>query len=1345
MIMKRLLLSGLVGVALLPGMSNAAPTTFINNGFYDFVNNGATVTPPIDAVTFINNGTFIANTILPFETANTLNFTNNGTMTSGIGWLFDDSPARVGQRRSAVNFFNGNLGTINTSVFLTIWATTIVNSGQFSLGPLGRLDLLGSSLNLRQSVMSVTSVSDEAGGSTYGTPGTNTFDPDIAIYDVYWVQTNFSQTYTLNTATIWNSNGVATTLGVPSPPAMPTAIPGFSIGGTNLVANSYSTDISFDPVTLTNSTGGSGDTLNLVTNLNKGAVFVLVPSFFKVQTWFEPGMSNFDGIDVLLSMQVTNAIDQALSTNYLFFQDNLASAPGTGLLKNSSTGNTFRPTNYFLDRLSHSAVFASNAPGVIAGLGKPEPNFFIDSGNIFVYPSDITLDLVSNLVVSGGSFAAYSAFIDNVAARPPPVAGGNITNLPGTLRINATDLDLTQARLRAEGQVVIRAVNLISSTNTLVDCENLSYDLGSKNGFLKIQNLAGTSVSRLRGTLRAWSATWSNSVTLVMPNNYVTNTTAGGFTLQPLTNTALVGYDVLVLDASALTNSLPVTEYDLLLHGTRIELDDDMTVLQSLFIDGRTFTVNGSITIPGVFPPANPINNVLFPGVPLKQWLGTNAPGVLFFTNNGTVSISGAAHFGDDRPPFTSFVNAGFLSGAGIQLRSVYFENDGVMFASSGPMILQAGSSRLQNGFGSSAGYAQITAGTLIITNYQLASGDMFNLTVTNMLSDGGTGAGNSIQVQNGFNLFIKPQTGDLLGTTIQSGAPRTTGETVKHLWAGEDRGPTPAGYLNNAAIGQLTLVSNSAAVFEFTGTSTKLGVTNAMYVDLLDVSSFGQGLGLHQLRIDPNMIIYYAAVKVSPTNIFFPNPNGLVMQPEEYLDGYQTQPGGGHLRWVRDYAGANSSTTVQINSNGVTQTGSINSALRNSQIIDSDGNGVTNATETSFKVAPVTVQITGNGTVAPNYGGQGLLVGETYKMTAQSAAGAKFLGWTGDMTSSPPALTFTVPAAGLHLVANFSYPTAASYSGLFYESNGVEFLKSGAIGLTTTAKGGYTGTLKTGARNYSFSGHLDSNGADTNSAGTYTVQLQLSDDQITGTVSSNAVWSADFALNRAVFNGTTSRAPYAGKYTILLPGSGDPTDTQNPQGDGYGFVTVNASGTLQFSGALADGTPMSLSAKVSKDGLWPLFFRLPNGIGQVLGWQSFANIGNVSGLFSWIKQPATNANRYPLGFNFQNNSLGSSYDPALAPVTGFTQNGLVLQGANLYAPIISTVTLTAANMVTKTTGNNRLSLTLTPPRGLFRGSVFDVNSGKTINFSGAILQNLGFGSGFFLNTNLCGQVYFGP
>ena len=77
--------------------------------------------------------------------------------------------------------------------------------------------------------------------------------------------------------------------------------------------------------------------------------------------------------------------------------------------------------------------------------------------------------------------------------------------------------------------------------------------------------------------------------------------------------------------------------------------------------------------------------------------------------------------------------------------------------------------------------------------------------------------------------------------------------------------------------------------------------------------------------------------------------------------------------------------------------------------------------------------------------------------------------------------------------------------------------------------------------------------------------------------------------------------------------------------------------------------------------------------------------------------------------------------------------------------PPISKVLKERDNMVTKTAGGNRLSLTLTPSQGLVRGNAFDVNSGRTVSFSGALLQNLGYGSGFFLNTNLCGQVYFGP
>jgi hypothetical protein len=1391
--MRRLLLFGLLSTALLPSWAKA------QNVAAGYTNNGEVENQPVDAVNFVNNGTFVVGGIRPYETSDTLNFVNNSLMYGWEGFWLTHVPAGSGQRSMAASFINNNLATVqaydlglfaNSALIIgvpnngvvapsivRIWAANIVNRGELQVGANGLLELAGNNVDVSRGELNVLSIQEEALG-TFKVANTNFFVPDIAISDLTWALAGFDNNLhqlfpfglwapspnALNpTGTNAASQSIASS---PAGPAAPTSIPSFSFlfnSNSLAVANSYMNVVGTGLVVITNSpdTNVPPITTILITNINKGAVFVLPPTGFKTQARFTPGLSNYDNIIVRFAAPEQDQVGGVAVTNYVYFEDDLASGQSSVLLANIVTADTFRPTNYWLDRLPHSTIFDTNIsvsivvsnnvlvtntiitpPASLPGQGMPEINFLTDSGN-YTNPL-VSFDSITNSSITWGQYAGYQASIDSAVSRPLSTTSGGITNTAGSILISSKNLNLDNTRMRANGVVSIKTSNLISSTNTVIDCDNLSFDLGAASGNLTFQNLALPRTGRIRGTISAWSAFWTNTVIVVIPTNYVF-TTSGSNTiavLTPITNTIGVGYHVLVLDASGLGTNVPVNVYDLNLHATQMTMDDSVTVYQSLFLDGRSFTLNGSLSLNTLGRDTSP------------SWVGTNAPHLLFFTNNGSLSIPNQGVFGYDRPtPYSTFVNGsgGSLSAAGIQVKSAYFENAGSLTTIYGSIFVQCGSGLLQNG-NSSAGYSvsgftlvgdcRFSANTLVISNYQLSANGALSLSVSNLLTD--YGSANSISVQSGFNLLVKPQTGDLLGTTITDSGQNIS-PTILHTWAGEDRGPTPAGYLNNTAIGRLTLVSNSAAVFEFKGASTKLGVTNAMYVDLLDVSSFGQGLGLHQLRIDPNMIIYYAAVKVSPTNIFFPNPNGLVMQPEEYLDGYQTQPGGGRLRWVRDYAGANSSTTALINSNGVIQIGSINSALRNSQIIDSDGNGITNANESSFKVAPVTVQITGNGTVAPNYGGQGLLVGETYKMAAQPSVGAKFLGWTGDMTSSPPALTFTVPAAGLHLVANFSYPTAASYSGLFYESSGIEFLKSGAIGLTTTAKGGYTGTLKTGARNYSFSGHLDSNGAGTNSAGPYTVQLQLSDDQITGTVSSNAVWSADFVLNRAVFNGTTSRAPYAGKYTILLPGSEDPTDTQNPQGDSYGFVTIDTSGNLQFSGALADGTPMSLSAKVSKDGLWPLFFRLPNGNGQVLSWQTFANIGNVSGLFSWIKQPNPNAKRYPLGFNFPNNSLGSSYNPSLAPVTGFTQNGLVLQGANLYAPIISTVTLNAANMVTKTAGGNRLSLTLTPSRGLFRGSVFDVNSGKTVNFSGAILQNLGFGSGFFLNTNLCGQVYFGP
>jgi hypothetical protein len=1335
--MKRLLLSGLLSLTLTPLMTKAVDAVWINNGTVN--------TPVIDAITVINNGTFTALSALPYETADTLNFTNTGSMTANPGWLFDDSPANSGVRRPAANFFNDNLGTIQGANFLLISATNIINKGQFSVSSLGLIQLQGDNLDLAQGVFNVAPVA--ARGSS-AIPGTNQFSADSAIYDQYWGATNFDANNTLDTTNIWINGNQANAPFVPASPGSSGPIGGFSIGGSTLVANSYSNALAFGPVTVTNKTGGTA-TLNLVTNLNKGAVFVLAPPFMKVQTRFTPGVvSGFDDIHVLLSLGVTNSSTRVAGTDFVYFEDDLAGEPGRGLLVNSVTLSTSRPTNYLVDRLPHSQFFApqvivnptngipiqTNPPTGFVGLGKPENNFFIDSGNQFRYPTNIDFDVVSNAVVNGGSYAAYSAFLDNVASRPPSVTGGTITNLPGSIRISAKNLDLRRARLRAEGEIAIQAANLISSTNAVIDCENLSYDIGSPGGDLMVQNLASPTIQgRLRGSIFAWSATWSNTVNVVILNNYDTN----GVQI-PLTNGISMGYDVLILDASGLTSTLSVNLYDLLMHGNHIVVNDDVTVLQSLFVDGRSFDIEGSITIPGSFPPANPITGVAFPGLPLQDWVFTNAPTLMFFTNNGTLSIPNNAHFGDDRPtPYLAFVNSGFISANSIQLNSSYFENSGFMFSRSRPTFIQCGTGILQGGAIVSSGLAQFNANSLTVNSYFLSAADSLSFSVTNSFSDGGPGSGNTFQAQNGVNLLVKPRTGDLMGTTIQSITTSPTDKTIIHQWAGEDRGPTPAGFTNNAAVGQLILsATNSLSTFRFIGTGGS-GVKNAIYVDLLDLRSLGQRY-LTALDASPNMTIYYAAVKIQ-TNIFLPPSN--LQEAEEVLDGQQL-PNGGHLRWVSSFAGPNSSTTVLVGG----QPTQVNQALQNSQLLDSNGNGTSNRFDTfPFSGASVSVAVSGNGTVSPNYNGQTLLVGQTYAMIAQPASGSKFTGWTGGMPTSSPEVVFVMPTNGLSLVAHFVFaPMVASYNGLFFESNGVEFAKSGAITVTTTKTGKYSASLQVGAKHYSVSGQLDTSGTDNKAIPNsgLTLQLQAGSDQITGTVS-GAGWTADLLANHAVFNARTNKPSFAGKYTILFPGSRNPADVTNPQGDGYGSVTVNTSGKVHLIGTLADGTKISQTTTASAGGQWPLYLPLYNGKGQILSWQTFAAAGDLGGAFSWIK-PIANAKLYPNGFTFQTNAIGSPFDPSLKPITGFTDAVVLLTGGNLASPIVNQVMVTSKNKVVNLAGS-KLTLTLTPAQGLFKGSVLDASTGKPISFSGAILQNLNAGSGFFLTTNLSGQVSFGP
>jgi len=97
----------LLAISLVPVCVRAADPLWINTGTI-------TSAPQVDATNFVNLGTINISTSLPFETSNTRNFTNSGTMTGGPGWFLDNGPAGNGQRSMAGSVVNLNPGVIQS-------------------------------------------------------------------------------------------------------------------------------------------------------------------------------------------------------------------------------------------------------------------------------------------------------------------------------------------------------------------------------------------------------------------------------------------------------------------------------------------------------------------------------------------------------------------------------------------------------------------------------------------------------------------------------------------------------------------------------------------------------------------------------------------------------------------------------------------------------------------------------------------------------------------------------------------------------------------------------------------------------------------------------------------------------------------------------------------------------------------------------------------------------------------------------------------------------------------------------------------------------------------------------
>ena len=442
---------------------------------------------------------------------------------------------------------------------------------------------------------------------------------------------------------------------------------------------------------------------------------------------------------------------------------------------------------------------------------------------------------------------------------------------------------------------------------------------------------------------------------------------------------------------------------------------------------------------------------------------------------------------------------------------------------------------------------------------------------------------------------------------------------------------------------------------------------------------------------------------------------------------------------------------------------------------IDSSGNEST-LTNRSFifaAKAPLTVRTNGLGKVTSTVGavnGASLEIFKSYTIAASMGPGTNwvFTNWTSGTSlaslthlSTNASLTFTMQT-NLILQANFvTNPfTAVSgvYNGLFYPDSGVTERSSGffTVKLASTSKGLYTGTLKVDNGSYGLSGTFDLTGSATKvvtrtGKTPVTVYLHLDlvtpDDQISGSVS-NVAWLSTLLGDRATFSASNKATNYSGKYTMIIPPTNNfPVDS--PGGYGYATITNNDTGTVSLTGYLADGSAISQSVPISKDGHMPLYVSLYSGKGSLLGWVNFTNAPpkNLSANLSWIKTNNVSGLLYVNGFTNQVDVMGSLYTPlpnSSTRIINLTTGVISMTDGNLSAPLDFNVSLSTANVVAKTDGQtNALTVTFTGSTGAMVVTFHPTGVASSYSGKGAVLQNQTNVFGYFLGPNQSGSIWF--
>jgi hypothetical protein len=344
------------------------------------------------------------------------------------------------------------------------------------------------------------------------------------------------------------------------------------------------------------------------------------------------------------------------------------------------------------------------------------------------------------------------------------------------------------------------------------------------------------------------------------------------------------------------------------------------------------------------------------------------------------------------------------------------------------------------------------------------------------------------------------------------------------------------------------------------------------------------------------------------------------------------------------------------------------------------------------------------------------------------------------------PILPPPPPGSGAGNVTNLFASAQGNYTGLFYDTNGVATASAGYFVATLTSKGTFSAKLTLAGRSYSVTGTFDNSGQGNamiprGMQSPIKIHLQLDltgGNQVKGTVTDNH-WVADLLADRL---STAKAGKPIRTFVVRIPGS---ADAGSPGGDGYGSVTIDGAGNLSWSASFADGTKVTQKTTVSSRGMWPLYASVYSGQGCAVGWISVAT-NTLDGQFVWVKGPGvtgTAQKYYSQGFTNRIQLAGMPYvKPAAgAGALDWAGNAGEVSFSSSSSPAwTNSIRLDLSSRVTDL-GSNKLKLTITSSSGLFRGTIVDPDTGKPLQFQGALFQDWKVGLGYFLEGDESGKV----